>query len=115
MRLERLNTGFSTADTSYPALEFTPGRLTMSFNSSAEDLVRVEFEGVAAFSWQESHGRLLPGEPWDGPCELFGTPLLNEHPAGLTLHARVGLRHIRFNFNEWGRLDVLCSAFALAT
>jgi hypothetical protein len=76
--------------------------------------VRVDFSGVAAFSWQENNDSLLPGEPWDGPCELFGSPFLALHPDGLTPNSVAGLRHIRFNFNAWGRLDILCLAFSAA-
>jgi hypothetical protein len=112
MRLERLHPGFSTADTSYPELVSAPGQLFVGFNSSSGHSVRVEFSGVAAFSWQENNDSLLSGEPWDGPCELFESPLLALHPVGLTLYAAPDLRHIRFNFNAWGRLDVLCIAFS---
>ena len=114
MRLERLQPGFSTADTSYPEFTATPGLLSVRFNSSAGQPLHVQFSGVAAFSWQENNDSLFPGEPWDGPCELFDSPLLAAHPTGFTLHATTGLRHIRFNFNAWGRLDVLCSEFAAA-
>ncbi|MFC5579495.1 hypothetical protein ACFPOA_15920 [Lysobacter niabensis] len=114
MRLEKLHTGFSTADTSYPELVYSPGQLSVRFNSSSGHPVRVEFSGVAAFSWQENNDSLFPGEPWDGPCELFDSPLMALHPTGFTLHSVAGLRHIRFNFNAWGRLDVLCVKFSAA-
>ena len=114
MRLSKLHPGFSTADTSYPEISSSPGQLSASFSSYSGNAVRVEFSGVAAFSWQEGKEALLPGEPWDGPCELFDSPLLAVHSAGATLNSVAGLRHIRFNFNEWGQLDVLCIAFAAA-
>ena len=115
MRLERLHTGFSTADTSYPEFVTSSGRLSAVFNISSGDPVRVEFCGVAAFSWQENNDALSPGEPWDGSCELFESPLMALHPIGVTLHSVAGLRHIRLNFNAWGRLDVLCLEFRAAT
>jgi hypothetical protein len=114
MRLEKLHPGFSTADTSYPELVSSPGHLSVRFNNSSGTPVCVEFSSVAAFSWQENNNSLLPGEPWDGPCELFESPLLVLHPAGFTINSVSGLRHIRFNFNAWGRLDVLCATFSAA-
>jgi len=114
MRLERLQPGFSTADTSYPELETAAGCLSVRFASSGGEPVHVLFSGVAAFSWQESNDSLLEGEPWDGACELFGSHLLSLHSYGRTLNSAPGLRHVRFNFNEWGRLDVLCTGFAAA-
>lgn len=112
MHVQDLHLGFSTADTTYPGLSFAPTRLSVSFESSSGEPVTVDFGGVAAFSWQEDQGELLPGEPWDGPCEVFDSPLLAAHPAGSTTYSVAGLRHIRFHFNEWGRLDVLCIGFA---
>lgn len=113
MRLEKLQAGFSTADTSYPELVSFEGQLSVRFKSSDGHPVRVEFKGVPAFSWQENNGVLLPEEPWDGPCELFESKLLAAHPPGLTMNSSAGpLRHIRFHFNECGRLDVLCVTFS---
>jgi hypothetical protein len=112
MRLRKLQPGFSTADTSYPEFVSSAGRLSARFKSSSGQHVQVEFSAVAAFSWQENSGSLLPGEPWDGTCELFDSPLPASHPPGETLHALAELRHIRLNFNAWGRLDVLCAEFA---
>ncbi|MCU0864981.1 MAG: hypothetical protein MUC36_14420 [Planctomycetes bacterium] len=115
MHVQELRLGFSTADTSYPSLVFAPARLSASFRSSSGEPVAVEFGGVAAFSWQEDQDDLLPGEPWDGPCEIFDSPLLAAHPPGKTMYSVAGLRHIRFHFNEWGRLDVLCTSFSKST
>jgi hypothetical protein len=112
MRVERLKPGFSTADTSYPEFASVPGHLCARFTSSDGRPVRVEFAGVVAFSWQENNFSHLPGEPWDGSCELFDSPLLAAHPPGETLHSSAPLRHLRLNFNEWGRLDVLCAGFS---
>jgi hypothetical protein len=112
MHVQRLHPGFSTADTTYPSMSFAPPRLSVAFESSSGDPITVQFDGVAAFSWQEVHGELLPDEPWDGPCEVFDSPLLLAHPPGATMCSVAGLRHIRFHFNEWGRLDVLCLGFA---
>ena len=111
MRLELLRTSFSTADTSYPELSSGEGTLLVRFESASGESVCVEYREVAAFSWQENNGELLPGEPWDGACELFESSLLAAHPQGLTMHSLSKLRHLRFNFNECGRLEVLCSEF----
>jgi hypothetical protein len=113
-RAEKFNPGFSTADTGYPEFASAPGYLLARFTSSDGRPLRVEFVGVAAFSWQESNARLLPGEPWDGSCELFESPLLAAHPPDATLHSSGPLRHLRFNFNAWGCLDVLCVDFSAA-
>jgi hypothetical protein len=86
----------------------------VSCRSSMGRIMSLEFLGVAAFSWQENNDSLLPGEPWDGICELYESPWLVEHSAGRTLHSVDGLRHIRLNFNEWGRLNVLCTTFSVA-
>ena len=112
MHVQVLHPGFSTADTTYPSLSFAPTRLSVAFESSSGEPVTVDFGGVVAFSWQEDQDGLLAGEPWDGPCELFNTPLLGAPPPGKTRYAVAGLRHIRLHFNEWGRLDVLCIGFS---
>ena len=112
MHVQVLHPGFSTADTTYPSLSFAPTRLSVAFESSSGEPVTVDFGGVVAFSWQEDQDGLLAGEPWDGPCELFNTPLLAAHPPGKTMYSVAGLRHIRLHFNEWGRLDVLCIGFS---
>lgn len=106
--------GFSTADTSYPELASAAGTLHVRFAGSAGEAVKVGFAGVAAFTWREAaDAPLLPGERHDAVSELFDTPLLHAHPAGRTMHSSRGpLRHVRLNFNAWGSLDVLCTAFA---
>jgi len=114
MRLEIIKPGFSTADTSYPELASAAGALTVQFRSSSGAPVRVKFQDVPTFSWEENDDLLLPGEPWDGVCELFDSPLLMAYSLGLTLHSVAGLRHIRLNFNAWGRLDVLCTNIVVA-
>jgi hypothetical protein len=108
MRLEAFHPGFSTADTSYPELTFAPGVLGVSFTSSSGERVGCRFIGVAAFSWCEESDALLPGERWDGSCELFESPLLVAHAPGTTLNSVLGLRHLRLNFSACGRLEVLC-------
>jgi hypothetical protein len=108
MRLEPFHPGFSTADTTYPELSSSPGVLAVSFLSSSGEPVACRFAGVAAFSWREESDSLLPGERWDGSCELFESPLLAAHAPRTTLNSAPGLRHLRLNFSAWGRLEVLC-------
>jgi len=113
MQIHRLNPGFSTADAGYPSISSSPGKLNMAFNNSSSRLVLVEFSGVPAFRWQEGELPLAPGEPYDGSCELFGTEWLSQHTEGRTMNSGPQLRHLRFNFNAWGSLDVLCSSFSV--
>jgi len=114
MLLEIIKLGFSTADTGYPELVSSAGMLSVRFTSSDGKLVLVHFQGVAAFSWQENNDLLLDGEPADASCEIFNSSLLELHTPGITLNSSPGLRHIRLNFNAWGRLDVLCTSFQQA-
>jgi hypothetical protein len=113
MHASTLDAGFSVADTSYPAVVSSEGALSVFFSSSAGEPITVQFSGVAAFQWREaSVDQLLAGERYDGVCEIFGSEWLGCHSPGRTFNSVAGLRHIRFNFNECGSLDVLCLAFA---
>ena len=112
MRAEKLHPGFSTADAGYPQVQAGAGLLIATFPNSSGQAITVRFDGVAAYRWQECMEGLAPGEPWDGTCELHESSWLAEHPPGSTMYAVEGLRHIRLNFNAWGRLDVLCKSFA---
>lgn len=112
MHMKLLAIGVSTADTSYPRIAFDDGRLVVGFSSSEGRPVSVSFLGVAAFSWRENGEALLPGEPWDGSCELFDSELLRAHAPGATIGSVEGLRHFRLRFHEWGCLDVLCTGYA---
>ena len=95
-------------------LTSSAGQLSVSYSSSSGNLVKIVFTGVPAFSWAEASDSLMPGEPPDGTCEIFGSSLLSEHPDGKTMYSLSQLRHIRLNFNAWGRLDILCMSFATA-
>lgn len=112
MYIKKINAGFSIADTGYPSITTNAGSLTLSFNNSSGELVSVVFTGVAAYHWQESDTTLLPNEPWDSACELFDSPWLQQHPPGQTLYSVDGLRHLRFNFNAWGKFELLCLTFS---
>jgi hypothetical protein len=109
----KLSPGFSTADAGYPLLTSSPGHLQLQFTNSKGQPVSVLFEGVPAFRWQEGELPLEPGEPYDGAFELKGSAWLSQHAEGNTMHSGPGLRHLRFNFNAWGCLEVLCSSFTV--
>jgi hypothetical protein len=111
MRVEALNPGFSTADAEYPAIQMNAGVLTVTFTDWREQLVQVEFRDVCAFSWQEAE-QLLPDQPYDGACEVHGSDWLLTHVRTGAVSADSGHRHLRFNFNECGQLEVICVSYA---
>lgn len=110
----KLDTSFSIADASYPNIESTPSKLLVTFTECDSRAIQLTFFQVPAFSWQESIDDLMEGEPWDGVCELLGSPLLLKHTEGQTIYSPKAARHIRLNFNAWGRLDVICEHFDVA-
>lgn len=112
VQVEKLDVGFSVADAGYPSVSAMPSRLVLVFTDSRGKSVSVTFTGVPAYRWQESERALLPGEPFDGACEITQSSWLTEHLPGTTMYAGKGLRHLRFNFNAWGCLDVLCSGYS---
>jgi len=113
MRLEKLHPGFIVADAEYPSVIGSSGQLLLKFNSSHGEAISVIFSGVPAYHWQEGESPVLSGEPWDGSCELFESEWLSQHAPGKTINSHAGLRHLRFNFNAWGQLEVLCSGFTV--
>ena len=111
MHVEKLSPGFLVSDTGYPSISTHPGFLTLSFDDYQRMHVVVVFESVAAYRWQEGDRPLAHGEPYDGACELFESPWLAQHRQGQTMHSLGALRHLRFNFNAWGRFEILCDSF----
>ena len=111
--IELLNPGFSTADAEYPELVAVAGTLHVKFKDWQERLVKVQFNEVCAFRWQEAES-LLPGEPYDGSCEVRASEWAARHASQGGVSAEVELRHLRFNFNACGQLEVLCVSYALA-
>jgi len=109
-KIEPLNPGFSTADTSYPKIRASAGTLHVTFNDWKEREVRVTFEEVCAFHWQEAES-LLPNEPYDGSCEIIDSEWVSQHGERPLLSGQNSIRHLRFNFNNRGKLEVLCATF----
>jgi hypothetical protein len=107
-----LEPGFSTADAEYPELHLNRGVLQLTFKDWREQLKRVEFTGVCAFRWQEAE-ELLPGEAYDGSNEVFASEWIAQHIDQAVVSTEPQLRHLRFNFNACGQLQVLCVAFAV--
>jgi len=105
--VKTVDPGFSTADAEYPELHSTTGGLRVTFRDWREQLVSIEFIDVCAFRWQEA-GALLPNEPYDGSCELFESEWLDAHVRGGAIPPGSAHRHLRFNFNACGQLEVLC-------
>lgn len=114
-RIEPFNPGFSTADAEYPEIHAAAGSLHLTFKDWREQIVHVEFTEVCAFRWQEAES-LLPNEPFDGSCELLESPWLAEHvEQGIILLQGSQYRHLRFNFNACGQLQVLCVSYYVQT
>jgi hypothetical protein len=111
--IRKLDPGFCTADAEYPELHAAAGRLRLSFKDWREQLVNVEFVDVCAFRWQEAE-TLLPNEPYDGACEVIASEWLQAHLNGGAVPPGSGHRHLRFNFNECGQLEVLCVSFVMS-
>ena len=111
--VEIIEAGFSTADAEYPAITASEGRLEL-FNDWREESVRVAFHDVCAFKWQSAE-ELLSGEPYDGTCEVIGSEWIIEHVRQNVIPAQSGHRHLRFNFNAWGKLEVICTHFEVLT
>ncbi len=107
-----LNPGFSTADAEYPELHAVAGVLQLTFRNWREELIHVHFKDVCAFRWQEA-GSLLPNEPDDGVCELVESEWLERHINQQTISKESKHRHLRFNFNSCGQLEVLCTSFSI--
>ncbi|MFZ5531626.1 MAG: hypothetical protein ACOY4U_11340 [Pseudomonadota bacterium] len=114
LKVEPINPGFSTADAECPEFSLKAGALQMTFEDWTGSLISVEFQGVVAFSWQED-AQLLDGEPYDGACEIFGSDLVARHLAGFYIPKGHPARHLRFNFNACGQLEVVCESFAVGT
>ena len=108
-----LDPGFSTADAEYPELHAAAGTLRVSFTDWQQRVVAVQFNEVCAFRWQEAES-LLTGEPYDGSCELVESDWVAQHLAQGSVPSEANLRHLRFNFNACGQLEVLCVSFSVA-
>jgi hypothetical protein len=112
-RIEPLNPGFSTADAEYPEVRAAHGTLHLKFKDWREQDVEVQFNEVCAFRWQEAES-LLPDEPYDGSCELLESEWAAQHLLQLAVPVEAKLRHLRFNFNACGQLEILCTSYAVA-
>ena len=112
-RIQLFNPGFSTADAEYPELHAVAGELHLRFEDWQERLVQIQFHDVCAFRWQEAES-LLSGEPYDGACEVLDSEWVKQHLAQGAVPAEMKLRHLRFNFNACGQLEVLCVSHSVA-
>ena len=109
-----LQSGFSTADAEYPELHLAGGKLHLTFKDWREQRIRVVFHEVCAFRWQEAED-LLPDEPYDGACEVARSEWLTRHIEQLAVDQNSKHRHLRFNFNACGQLEVLGTSFTVET
>ena len=105
---------FSTADAEYPELTARRGTVVLGFTDWQERRIEVEFHEVCAYRWQEAE-QLEPGEPYDGACEVIESAWLAEHRHQEAISVDSGHRHLRFNFNACGQLELLCVSFTLRT
>jgi hypothetical protein len=102
--------GFSTADAEYPMLELRDGVLTIAFVDWQEERICVKFDDVMAVKWQET-GALLQNEPFDGACVVEDSTWLEQHLVDSRIGVPHSYRHLKFNFNACGSLEVLCAGF----
>ncbi|KQV94836.1 hypothetical protein [Pelomonas sp. Root1237] len=109
-RIESIQPGFSTADAEYPELGLAGGVLSLTFQDWSEKPIRIQFLQVCAFRWQEAE-QLLEGESYDGSCEVIHSEWLARHVESGSVPPDSKHRHLRFNFNACGQLDVLCVSF----
>lgn len=106
-QVEIIDPGFSTADANYPGFESSSGNLKVTFLDWQEQTINVTFKEVMAFKWQEAE-QLLPNEPYDGACKILNSEWLTQHGN------IADYNHYCFNFNACGKLEVLCSSFAVS-
>ena len=108
MKTRPLQTSFSTADASYPELHSVGGNLHLRFKDWRERDVHVTFHDVIAFKWQQADEGLLQ----DDACEVIDSTWLDQFIQADTIPPDSGHRHLCFNFNASGQLDVICMRFA---
>lgn len=113
LRIRSFQPGFSTADAEYPEIHSIAGTLHLRFKDWQGRLVQVQFREVCAFRWQDAES-LLPGEPYDGACEVLESEWIAQHVAQGCIAPEAPMRHLRFNFNACGQLEVLCVSHAVA-
>jgi hypothetical protein len=107
-----METKFSTADGVVRGLEYGIDRtLRLQFVDWQELLVSVLFEDVIAFKWQEAE-ELQPDEPFDGAYEILDSPWIGMHSNQGMLDDAIRYRHLKFNFNSCGSLELICSGFS---
>jgi len=104
---------FSTADGVVTSLEYSnDGILRLRFVDWQERDVSVAFEDVVAFKWQEAE-ELHSEEPFDGSYEIVNSPWIAMHASQGLLDDGISYRHLKFNFNSCGSLELICSGFSL--
>ena len=104
---------FSTADGVVTSLEYcNEGTLRLRFVDWQERAVSVLFGDVVAFKWQEAE-ELKSEEPFDGSYEIVDSPWIAMHANQGFLDDGIRYRHLRFNFNSCGSLELICSGFSL--
>jgi hypothetical protein len=111
-QVQPLQPGFSTADAGYPELRLAGPVLHLAFKDWKEQLVKVQFSDVCAFRWQQAE-ELLPSEPYDGSCVVVESEWLARHVTQGEVPPDSSHRHLRFNFNACGQLEVLCVSFSI--
>jgi hypothetical protein len=111
-RIVAVEPGFAVADAAYPELHAKKGVLLATFQDWRGREVKVRFEEVIAFHWQEAES-LLHEEAYDGSCELLESEWTADHQRQGLITEGTKVRHLRFNFNACGKLEVLCGRFSV--
>ena len=107
MKTRPLQTSFSTADASEPELHSVGGRLLLRFKDWRERYLHVTFHDVIGFKWVQMHEGLL----MDDACEVIDSAWLHHLLKADAMPPDSGHRHLCFNFNACGQLDVICTGF----
>jgi hypothetical protein len=108
-----LNGGFSTADGDFATFDFNDHQyVRFSFVDWREETVCLLFKNVVALRWQTAE-ELLPGEPYDGSCEIVDSPWLAMHLHQGVIDSDVQYHYYKFSLNPCGSFEVICSGYRL--
>jgi len=102
---ERVDLGINIADAEAVSLDYDGADLTLRFTDWRETGRTVKFEDAVAFKWQRAED-VQPGERWDGTNILVDSAWLQQHRD--QCEAGPDHRHVKFNFNAAGVLEVIC-------
>lgn len=106
---EPLDVPFLIADASWPQLSWDGNQLHVSFRDGTEKPVKLRFENVVGFSWDNGEAALDLKHEDDCCYVVTNSPWLQRHREVGELRASDEHRHFKLCFNAAGILQVLAS------